>query len=102
MTTELPTNFVAVYIRDHFDQLLALDHQLCELVGGPPGFTLSSYAYEASTRGKLWARLWRPVIDWLAWRVWRERDHCRLTYELQLREFQVAFDPNTYVVELQM
>lgn len=91
-----PNNFVAVYIRNHFDELLALDHFLAEVVGGPPGFTLSSYAYEASTRGKLWARIWRPFIDRLAWWVWRQREHCRATYELQLAELQAALDPAAY------
>lgn len=96
MADEVVHNFIADYVRAHFDELLALDGMLAEMVGGPPGFTLSSYAYEASTRGKIWARIWRPFIDKLAWWIFKQRDHCRVAYENQLAAFLSSLAPSAY------
>lgn len=89
-------NPLYAFVRRHYAELLAVDHWLAEVVGGPPGFTLSSYAYEASTRGKPWAGLWLPVIDWLAVRVCGETEHCRKAYEAQLRAFRSSLAPAAY------
>ena len=60
--------------------LIAIDQVGTTIVGGSPDETLSSYAYRMEQQGKLWGRLWRPIIDWLfAW----ERipgGHCRDAY----------------------
>lgn len=89
-------NFLASYIRRHFHALWLIDVALCELIGGPRGFTLSGYSWEAEQRGLLWPKLWRPVIDKLAWWVQGQKDHCRLSYEAELRALRSDLDPAAY------
>ncbi len=93
---QLPTNFVAVFIRQHFDELLALDHWACERIGGPPGFTLSAYSCDAERRGLLWPKLWRPFIDWLALLVWHQANHCCVTLAAQQAALQSSLAPAAY------
>lgn len=93
---QLPTNFVAVFIRNHFAELLALDHWAAEVVGAPPGFTLSAYACDTERRGLRWPKLWRPFIDWLALRVWHAPNHCCNTLQAQQEALQSSLSPAAY------
>lgn len=96
MSDNLPSNFVAVFIREHFSELLALDHWAAEVVGAPPGFTLSAYACDAERRGLLWPKLWRPFIDKLALWVWHQSNHCCATFAAQQAALQASLAPSAY------
>jgi hypothetical protein len=61
--------WLARYIRENFNELLALDLSLARLLGAPAPHTLSSYAYVHS-------KFWTKIIDFLAWWIMDEKDHC--------------------------
>lgn len=70
--------------------LIALDQFLwCLITLGHshPDITLSAAAYVSESKGKLWARIARPLIDALFRPV--QRNHCRRAYmaELARREY---------------
>lgn len=70
--------------------LIGLDQFLWCLVTlghSHPDITLSAAAYVSEARGKRWAKVARPVIDWLFRPI--ERNHCRRAYmaELARREY---------------
>jgi hypothetical protein len=59
--------------------LIALDQLANAVLGGWPDETLSSRAYRWHTSGKRhWPRTW---IDAIALRIFRDPDHCRVSYE---------------------
>lgn len=90
------TNPIADYIRKNFRALLMLDHALCLLIGGPPGHTLSGYAWDAEQRGKLWPKVWRPTIDKLAGWVFGQVDHCRKAWIKEEDALRLGLDPLAY------
>ena len=60
--------------------LIALDQFLwcCLTLGNTdPDMTLSASAYESEIKGKLWARVARPLIDKL---FWFHENHCHKAY----------------------
>jgi hypothetical protein len=89
-------NAVQRYIQKHIRPLIMLDRALCELIGGPPGHTLSGYAYDASIRGLKWAKIWRPTIDRLAVWICHQHDHCKISYEEEIAALKKALDPASY------
>ena len=71
--------------------LIALDQLLNTILGGYPDETLSASAWTGEQQGKLLPRLFRPLIDLLAYPF--ERDHCRKAAESESLGLQL---PNTY------
>ena len=55
--------------------LIALDQLVNTLVGGYPDETLSASAWLGEREGKIYGRIFRPVIDFL-FTPWMT-DHCR-------------------------
>jgi hypothetical protein len=66
------------------DQLIWV---LATLGNGQPDETISAAAWRMEQQGKIAGRLLRPLIDTLFWPL--ERDHCRLSYESELRGAQL-------------
>ena len=60
--------------------LIAFDQLLAALMGGWADETLSSYSWRLDQKGKLWGRLWRPTIDWMALKLFKQTDHCMKAY----------------------
>jgi hypothetical protein len=60
--------------------LIALDQLGTALVGGWADETMSSYSWRMERAGKPWGRFWRPVVDWLALRVFGQSQHCLKAY----------------------
>lgn len=72
---------------------IALDQFLwCVLTLGHanPDITLSAHAYMSEVHGKRWARIARPVIDWLFWPV--DRNHCHNAYLAEINRRQLPAD----------
>ena len=61
--------------------LIAIDQLINTLVGGYPDETLSASAYLGEREGKIYGRIFRPVIDFLFWPL--QRDHCRRAFEAE-------------------
>ena len=74
---------VLPYIKNN---LIAFDQGLNTLLGGYPDETLSSRAYRLEQKGKLFGRLFRPLIDLLFF--WQD-EHCYEAYlsELNRKQF---------------
>lgn len=70
--------------------LIAFDQLLNALLLGSPDETLSSRAYRADRDGKVFGRIFRPVIDTLFF--WQQR-HCYDAYlaEVQRRQLSKNF-----------
>jgi hypothetical protein len=70
--------------------LIALD-QLAWVVltlgKGYPDETISAAAWRMEQQGKIAGRVLRPLIDALFWPI--ERDHCRKSFESELRAAQL-------------
>lgn len=62
------------YIRENFDDLLALDLKIARMLGVPAPHTLSSWAYYKSP-------FWTKFIDFLAWHILDQKDHCKGDFE---------------------
>lgn len=60
---------IARYIRENFDDLLALDLKIARLLGIPAPHTLSSYAH---VKGGFWERVIDRIFKWL----FNEINHC--------------------------
>ncbi|TCS94134.1 hypothetical protein EDC36_12056 [Tepidimonas ignava] len=74
--------------------LIALDQLawvLLTLGRGHPDETISAAAWRMEQQGKLAGRILRPLIDALFWPL--ERDHCRLSFESEVRGAQL---PDAY------
>lgn len=69
---------------------IAFDQMLNALLGGGADETLSSRAYRADRDGKLFGRIFRPVIDTIFF--WHTR-HCYDSYlaEVQRRQYSKNF-----------
>lgn len=61
-----------------YQVLIALDQFVNAVFAGWADETLSSRAYRTERDGKLWGRIWRPIIDVLF--IWQVSDHCRRAY----------------------
>lgn len=66
-----------------YQLFLAVDQLLNVLVtplssGAWADETLSSRAYRMWAKGRIWGRIWMPVIDWLF--AWQGPGHCRMAY----------------------
>ena len=59
--------------------LIAFDQLINTLVGGYPDETLSASAYLGEREGKIYGRIFRPLIDFLFLPL--QRDHCRRAFE---------------------
>lgn len=74
--------------------LIAIDQLawvLLTLGKGHPDETISAAAWRMEQQGKLAGRILRPLIDALFWPL--ERDHCRLSFESEVRGAQL---PDAY------
>ena len=61
--------------------LIAIDQLVNTLVGGYPDETLSASAYLGEREGKLFGRIFRPIIDFLFLPL--ERSHCKRAWEAE-------------------
>lgn len=59
--------------------LIAIDQLVNTLIGGYPDETLSASAYLGEREGKIYGRIFRPIIDFLFLPF--QRDHCRRAFE---------------------
>ena len=73
-----------------FRVLVGIDQLANTLIGGQPDETLSARAWRGQMNGKILARLFRPMIDWL-FRPFEE-DHCRKSWESERRRSQLPDD----------
>jgi hypothetical protein len=55
----------------------ALDRLGNALAGGDARLTISSDAWRSECRGGKWGKIARPVIDWCAYAIAGQRNHCR-------------------------
>lgn len=69
---------------------VAIDQLINAVLAGSPDETLSSRAYRADQRGRVFGRLFRPLIDTLFF--WQPR-HCQQAYmaEVSRRQFPQHF-----------
>ena len=67
--------------------LVAIDQLLNALLAGACDETLSSRAYRADRDGKVFGRIFRPVIDTLFF--WQDR-HCYLSYLAEVHRRQLS------------
>ena len=68
----------------HVQVLLALGCLANALLAGWHHETLSSRAWRAWSNGKVFGRIFRPLIDLLfIWQTWR-MDHCKRHHELEV------------------
>lgn len=74
-----------------WQNLIAVDQLLNALLGGMADETLSSRAYRAEVKGRIFGKIFRPLIDAL---FFFDKDHCFKSYLSELnrrhlpREFQ--------------
>lgn len=67
--------------------LIALDQLLNTIFfGGWADETMSSAAWRMEQDGYFWGRFVRPLIDTL---LWFDKDHCRTSYESELKRNQL-------------
>jgi len=66
--------------------LIGLDQLATTFLGGWPDETLSSYAYRLELEGKVFGKLFRPLID--AAFFWQER-HCYLAWREEVVRWQM-------------
>lgn len=68
----------------HIEVLLALDCLLNAVLRGWHHETLSSRAWRAWVWGKVFGRIFRPLIDLIfIWQTWR-LDHCQRHHDLEV------------------
>ncbi len=65
---------------------IAFDQQVNTLLGGEPDETLSARAYRTEQQGKLFGRLFRPLIDAL---FFFDKNHCQKAYNAEFRSLQL-------------
>lgn len=68
------------YFHENFDDLLKLDMKMARILGAPAPHTLSSYAYVMEQKGRWWGLFWRPIIDFLAKKFFKQENHCYQAY----------------------
>jgi hypothetical protein len=61
--------------------LIAIDQLINTLIGGYPDEILSESAWLGEREGKLYGRIFRPVIDFLFLPL--ERSHCKRAFEAE-------------------
>lgn len=69
-----------------FNNLIALDQLINTLLNGSPDETLSSRAYRTEQNGKLFGKVFRPLIDLLFF--WQS-NHCLSAYYSELNRKQL-------------
>lgn len=82
------------------NNLIALDQLLNTLLDGSPDETLSSRAYRADKQGKVFGKLFRPIIDTL---LFLQDEHCKQSYlsELSRKHLPETFrDKDSHAREL--
>lgn len=70
--------------------LIAFDQLLNTFLRGMPDETMSSRAHRMRVRGQpVWG--WTAdVIDFFAWYIFRDKDHCRTSYESEYNRTQLS------------
>lgn len=73
-----------------WQNLIAIDQLANTLLGGMADETLSSRAYRAEVKNKIFGRIFRPLIDTI---MFFDKDHCFNSYvsELQRRHLPREF-----------
>jgi hypothetical protein len=71
------------------DGLISIDQLFNWLLLGKPDETLSSRAYRAECKGKVFGKIFRPLIDKI---FWFQENHCYKAYESELLRFQLPED----------
>lgn len=69
---------------------IAFDQQVNTLLGGSPDETLSARAYRTEQKGRVFGRLFRPVIDTL---FFFDKEHCKKAYLSEFKKLQL---PESY------
>lgn len=80
-------------MKQYLKQLaIAFDQLLNVVLGGYADETLSSRAYRADRNGKIFGKVFRPLIDTV---LWFDPDHCRTSYvsERERRQLPPEFRP---------
>jgi hypothetical protein len=75
------------WIRARWDWLRPLDYLYAwQVFGAPKGYSISGYAYKLELAGKPWGKVWRPFIDFFAFRFYgeKQRYHCLNAYTKEL------------------
>lgn len=71
--------------------LVAGDRFLNVVLGGKIDETLSSSAWYGEQQGKIFPRIFRPVIDFIFWTLARESDHCRAQFEYESQRYKTTY-----------
>jgi hypothetical protein len=82
---------VTIYL---YNLALLLDQALNTLLCGSPDETLSSRAYRAYVKGRLFGRIFKPCIDALFF--W-QTSHCRHAYLAEVLRYQL---PPDFLIDL--
>lgn len=69
---------------------------LLTLGRGSPDETISAALWRMETQGKLAGRLLRPVVDWVALKVFKDANHCMGAFVAEVRR---AHLPSSYQKE---
>lgn len=67
---------------------IAGDRLANTLLNGSPDETLSARAYRTEQTGKIFGRIFRPLIDAIFW-IGGQREHCKKAYSAELRRNQL-------------
>lgn len=68
---------------------LGIDQLFNTVLGGDPDETLSSRAYRTEQKGRVFGKVFRPIIDTI---LFFDKDHCRTSYESELYRKQMPED----------
>lgn len=68
--------WIALYF---YNLAVAIDQLGNALLGRAADQTISAHAWHAEQEGRIWGKIFRPVIDFLF--AWIEKDHCRKAFE---------------------
>ena len=68
---------------------VAVSQALSTLFGGHPDMTISARVYLAARRGGERAQRWERRLNWLF--AWLEEDHCRESFEADVRHASQVF-----------
>lgn len=69
--------------------LIGLDQFIWTLLSGDPDETISAAMWRLETDGKALAGPVRRAIDWIALKVFRQKDHCQTAYASEVLKRQL-------------
>lgn len=71
--------------------LVAGDRFLNVVLGGKIDETLSASAWNGEQQGKIFPRIFRPVIDFIFLVLARESDHCQKQFEYESEHYKATY-----------